>query len=152
MGMFYKSCVVLCLLINVISCSSNTFKKLEWNCWNEKLPSQITSYLSNRGYNEITVYYDNLKEVDGEWRCYGWSKINQELYLINVSNLPNSKTGYNYLIIYSASERIIIYESEAFYDSSLEIEFLELEKSRILLNVTFIMEDEVDFRKIEIDY
>ena len=152
MKILNQLCFIFFLSMNIFSCSSQLFKQLEWNYMNKELNPQITSYLLNSGYKKINVYYDSRNKVDGEWLCYGWSKIADDIYVINVSKIPDSKTGYNYIIIYSDTEKEIIFESEPFYDSALEIEFQRLKNRRILLNIGLIMEDEIDYKKLEIEY
>ena len=131
------------LLLVTVSCSDINSQELTFNQIDKKLDTQIVALLCNKGYKKKTYYYDNFNKKDGKWMLYPWVKIDYTDYiLINVSKTPKNSKAYNFLIVYSKSEKKIIQESGPFYDKIFKKIYLKKKKTSSLLIITTSMEDE----------
>lgn len=151
-----KFIIIVFYSVLLSSCNSQENAQREWNTIHQKLDDGIESYLKNEGYLKMTYYFDRIKQLDGEWKRYGWVEINEDFILINCSSIPNQKLGYNYLLVFSNSKNEVIYISEPFYDYSLNIESVSKKKNKLIITVRLVQEevDEKDrkYEIIQLDY
>lgn len=135
-----KKYIVITFLITILCCASS--KKINFNPIENKIESRIENRLLSLGYEKMTYYYDNSKKKSGEWDLFPWADISKDYILINVSKIPNNKTSYNYLIVYSKKQNEIIFTSKPFFDNFFKTIYFERVKSNYQIIVKSILEGE----------
>ena len=127
-------------------------EQLGWNNPENLIPNEVESNLLSLGYKKPTIYHDdNLG--DGEWRFFKFVKLDNQKYLVSVSEVPHSK-GYNFLVIYSTLKNKVLFESVALFDWAIRgvYEFKIIDRSVLIIDL-LEQEDErfltIDLSSIE---
>lgn len=147
--MKYLLIIIFCL--KTFACSPVNGKNIIWESVDNKLDKNITALLINEGYTEMTYYFDKNNNKDGEWKRFGWSKLNNDLILINALKTPKAgEKEYNFLIIFSLKTKQIIYTSKAYYDYYID-GFFQNDEEKYYLKLELISEDDSPFEYDEIE-